>query len=558
MKKFNNIILFAGEPNKENIPLGYFSSLATIPLRGKPIIWWQLENLKQQGIDNTILVLNRNNTKIIKYAMDVLSNNFNIKIVLISGQKSILGSFKQGLKHADIKIPTRVILGDSLIIESFPDETDLILTSSKVGFSDNWCLLDKNESGIIERFYDKQKNINTEDKETVVGYYSFSDTRLIYNCSIKARLFAKKEISDAMNLYKEKISLKAQITENWYDLGHTSGLIEAKNVLFNARSFNKIHADTSLGLLSKVSTNIQKLENEALWYKNIPDELKILTPRLISFSKNERTATLVQELYGYPSLAELFLSGDVNLEDWKIIIEKLFSLHSYFEKFECSKNDKKLNILYYEKTRMRIDELKNQHSFWGKVLGQKTIWINKTKYINITELFQKIESAIIELIKTSKMTIVHGDYCFSNILFDASNYTFKLIDPRGHLNEDSYIYGDPRYDFAKLRHSICGLYDFIVNGLFKIEYDGEKFNYKIFSPSCYSKLIPIFDELISKIGLKINDIKLIEGLLFLSMIPLHKDDFNRQKVMYLHAVIKLNEALEDNTQNVVAKITECE
>ena len=35
----------------ENIPLGYFSSVALIPLRGKPIIWWQLENLKKQGIN---------------------------------------------------------------------------------------------------------------------------------------------------------------------------------------------------------------------------------------------------------------------------------------------------------------------------------------------------------------------------------------------------------------------------------------------------------------------------------------------------------------------------
>ena len=44
MQKFNNVILFGGETKSENIPTGFYSSLALLPLRGKPAIFRQLEN----------------------------------------------------------------------------------------------------------------------------------------------------------------------------------------------------------------------------------------------------------------------------------------------------------------------------------------------------------------------------------------------------------------------------------------------------------------------------------------------------------------------------------
>lgn len=120
---------------------------------------------------------------------------------------------------------------------------------------------------------------------------------------------------------------------------------------------------------------------------------------------------------------------------------------------------------------------------------------------------------------------------------------FKLIDPRGRLNAEATIYGDPRYDIAKLRHSVCGLYDFIVQGLFNISEKYKSFEYKVLTTRDYSVLEEIFDSLTIQNGYNPRDIKFIEGLLFLSMIPLHKDNFNRQKMFYLRAVELLNNVL---------------
>lgn len=540
--RFNNIILFGGETKNENMPVGFYSSLAMIPLRGKPVVWWQFQNLKQQGLEKFILVVNKNNTKLIDYALNVLSSNFDIQLVRLGSKKNILSSLKYGLQVADMEKPTRVILGDTLLTQSISNETDILFTSKSFSTSENWCLVD-NSAGNGLYFYDKVKNIDISDKNALVGYYSFSDTKHLLNCCVKARLLLKKEISTALIKYQEKYKLKTKLVDDWYDLGHTSGLIKAKNILFSARDFNSISVDTETGLLTKTSTKIQKLEDEAYWYNSLPDDLKIFAPRMFSFTKDSQKAQLVQELYGYPSLQELYLSGEVNLEDWRYIIEKLFYLHKRFESHTSSSNTKSLLWLYLDKTNDRLDELRAQSEYWADLLNREYQYINGNKYYGISLLKDGIEKFAVELSKNGCETVVHGDYCFSNILFDSSNYIFKLIDPRGRLDADATIYGDPRYDIAKLRHSIVGLYDFIVQGLFKITENDKDFEYKILTTNDYSSLETVFDRFVENNSFDVKEIKFIEGLLFLSMIPLHKDNFDRQKVFYLKAIELLNDTV---------------
>ena len=55
-------------------------------------------------------------------------------------------------------------------------------------------------------------------------------------------------------------------------------------------------------------------------------------------------------------------------------------------------------------------------------------------------------------------------YVFPNIMVD-SNFSFiKVIDPRGKFGTYD-IFGDFRYELAKLFHSVDGKYDFIIKDL---------------------------------------------------------------------------------------------
>ena len=162
MQEFNNILLFGGETKNENMPVGFYSSLAMLPLRGKPVIWWQLDNLKNYGIENCIIVVCNNNTKLIEYAKNVISQNFKIKIVQVGSHKNILSSLKYGLQKADLSLPTRVILGDTLIPESINDDTDILFTSKKITSSENWCLVKTDKKENLE-FIDKEANISVKE-----------------------------------------------------------------------------------------------------------------------------------------------------------------------------------------------------------------------------------------------------------------------------------------------------------------------------------------------------------------------------------------------------------
>lgn len=482
--------------------------------------------------------MNKEDIKVIDYVEKILSKKIEIITILSSGP-DILHSLNDALLAADTLNPTRVILGDTYIKNNLHKQTDIVLTSETVGVTDHWCLIDKSDSNTVLNFYDKQEKLDKQNKETVVGYYTFSNTNHILECTQKAISQNKKEISDALEIYRKQHPLSAYTVDNWIDLGHTSGLIKLKHELFQTREFNSIHIDTQIGTLTKSSHDVAKLENEAYWYTELPTKFQTIVPRFISFEKKDGLAYLTQELYGYPTLAELYISGEVNTEDWCIILRKLFDLNKLLSSVS-STNENDILWLYKTKTNDRLTKLK-QNPYWEKTLSYNHVIINNTVYNNLNLMQKNIYDYCKTLAANAKNTIIHGDFCFSNILFDPSNYLLKLIDPRGSINGKVSLYGDPRYDIAKLRHSVCNMYDLIVNDMFCLNENNGQFTFSTLYITDYSYIAEAFDELTKEYGYDINEIKFIEALLFLSMLPLHSDNITRQKALFIKAITLLNE-----------------
>jgi hypothetical protein len=70
---------------------------------------------------------------------------------------------------------------------------------------------------------------------------------------------------------------------------------------------------------------------------------------------------------------------------------------------------------------------------------------------------------------------------------------------------------------------------------------------KIFEPKNHQEVYKYLDELIQN-QWNLNEIKLIEGLLFISMLPLHKDHFERQLAFYSIGIQRLNEVLDKTSE----------
>ena len=406
--------------------------------------------------------------------------------------------------------------------------------------------MSKTADGFLDRVYNKEKDISVVGKEALVGYYKFSDTKFLKKLLSEEYFVKEPNFINVLKKYHKVHPIFIKTTQHWFDFGHVSGAVQARLGLFNAREFNSLRVDFIRGTITKLSTKKQKLLDELNWYQNLPLEVSCYAPRVFSYGDENGKAFVEMELYGYANLAETFIYGSNNLEDWYNIIEALLKVHKVFEKYTEPQRKDELVEIYLNKTQKRLDEILSENPEISKMMEQDYISINNVHYKNFPLLDKILKQELIALTNYERRTIVHGDYCFSNILFDPMHYIFKLIDPRGRFKTQS-IYGDPRYDIAKLRHSIVGLYDFIIAGLYKLTCLGDcSYNFQISTPVLTEKLEPFFDELVVGYGYNRREIKLIEALLFLTMIPLHKDDIQRQKAFYLTAIKKLNEVLYED------------
>ena len=123
----------------------------------------------------------------------------------------------------------------------------------------------------------------------------------------------------------------------------------------------------------------------------------------------------------------------------------------------------------------------------------------------------------------SNSSVLHGDFCLSNILYDSRSNRLKVIDPRGISGDGEFtIYGDQKYDIAKLV-SFIGLYDLIIAGNYRIEVDSHGVKTIIFDLDNRMKRFKNYLYLRFCKTSPSEEIMPLVILLFLSMLPMHAD-----------------------------------
>lgn len=401
--------------------------------------------------------------------------------------------------------------------------------------SETWTYFDE-ENGRITNIYDKKAIDLDKKKKLFVGVFSITDSVYFRKCLEDA--FAKKDISMstfycALQLYSMKYPMKAVTTENWFDLGHQDKYYNSK-LEVRAREFNHISIDKNRGILRKSSDDKDKFIGEIKWYLKLPGDVEYVRPRIFDYSTSYDNAYISMEYYSYHTLHELFLYGDLSRQQWIDIFNRVRFVCDDFKRYTVKDNKilQSLEEMYLTKTLQRFDKLKSNNSFSG--FFERNITVNGKKYINLNEIIKLLKDAIPQyLYDVEEFTIIHGDLCFANIMVDSNLSFIKVIDPRGKFGAFD-IYGDPRYELAKLFHSVDGKYDYIIKDLFYVEcdLDNTRINYSIRERKTDFDLYKVFTETFSReIGNDLKKIELIESLLFLSMIPLHNESFNHQLVM---------------------------
>ena len=408
----------------------------------------------------------------------------------------------------------------------FIDKKSIYFGDKKIS-KENWSSISYSNKTTIEYFF-KKKVINFQKKS-----YPFTGRISSEKSNIKDAL---KEINnDQIHdlLYLAKILIEKYqhsiIHEKWYDAGHSATYFQTKISSFSSRFFNEIKYNQKRNSIVKKSQDNIKLKKEITFYKNIPSRLKVFFPILLNQDQQEKEV-LELEYLPFPNLAEIFLFRKIGANRWETIVKSLFDIYSEFYLNKKSKNSLfNASHLYSGKLKYRINILNeifdNLNNELLKKIKSTGIKVNNNVLPSLNMTINEIQKELKEFEKKRPLLFGHGDLCFNNILVDPVSGSIKLIDPKADfIINKKFAYIDPYYDLAKLNHSFGCFYDSIVNNMFSISVNEDEYELKIFKPFNYEVANYYFQKIFLEKLIDKELLRILTSNLFLSMIPLHKDD----------------------------------
>jgi len=339
---------------------------------------------------------------------------------------------------------------------------------------------------------------------------------------------------------------RLQRVSDWRDFGHLDTYYKTKRAFFlNKRFFNCVSIDDCRGIVRKSSTNAEKLLNEMKWYMELPKALRYIAPRIFDYSIAKAEPFMEMEYYSYPALNDVYLYGNLDLSAWKRVFEAIetvvLQMHSHrYQPANPGELADSMRSMYEQKTRSRLQPILDDPRF--ERFCADTIVINGESCMGIGRCLEVLAelARTLDLYSLDYFTVIHGDLCLSNILYDRRNSFVRVIDPRGEFGAVG-IFGDMRYDIAKLSHSLEGDYDFMVNGLVDIGWTRKGFTFEPQLDKRHRDIKALFHKWITRqFGAYYDQVKLIEALLFLSMVPLHADRFESQQAFVARGLLTFN------------------
>ena len=486
-----------------------------IPIMGFPLIKKQVESLIEKFPGEKIILTLpagyrlSNNIKYItdKHDVDIIYASSSLHLLDVI--RLAYSKYKESGKERCI----RILLGDTLI-EDIPDDNDV------------FCIA-------VPEF--KYTYHAYKGKSVYCGYYSMSNIecfeKLIVECDTFESLVTK---------YSHINGSQHVEVENWYDFGHPQMYYSARRQFLASRVFN------SMSVIENAVIKFgpeEKLKSESLWFALLPDNLKQYSAKYLGCGDTSNGFYYKTKFYSKPALSDIYVYGQLDEESWtKIFNEiKMFLKHSH----ENYKNLKYHDLKSARKTwsTANMKKIKSRLSNFPNIAPYNLdeIQVNE-KVINNARL-QKVLIGT-DFKKSFTAAYSHGDLCFSNVIYDLSNNSIFLIDPKGVSAPDEV--GNLAYDVAKIAHSclyhyddiLAGNYQFeeLTSGQYKLNFMGRKIDDYMRSwvaTTC------------KEFGIDFLLLKKMVGSLFLSMIPLHSDSAHRQKILFLNGLLILSECYDD-------------
>jgi hypothetical protein len=441
-------------------------------------------------------------------------------VISVPGGLSLGQSVSHVLETADIdRGPLHILHGDTLL-PGFPyDQLDCVSTGRTSEYT-SWAESRLDETGALT-FFDGLPDGGAPaagERTVLSGFFGFSEIS-VYRDALKT---SGNNFIKSLNVYAGSHPLSEIGDGEWLDFGHLDTYFQSKAQLTNGRAFNDFRF--SRRAVEKTSADAEKINAEVDWFENVPADIKVFAPQYLGRSADG--AGYQTEYLYLSSLADLMVFGRLPTYVW----QRIFTACDEFLQ-TCARHRPDTNLstesLYGEKTLARLDQYASQSG--TNLAGGWTF--NGESLPGLTKIVEICVTAI-PPVEPHHQQIVHGDFCFSNIFYDFRAHTIRVVDPRGYLGEaEASIYGDVRYDIAKLYHSVAGCYDQVIAGRYDLGGSGADISLSLPDNAGGACRDAFFAGTYNGLTLDEAAAKPIAILLFLSMLPLHRDDEQRQRAL---------------------------
>lgn len=522
-----NLLILSAELISEDMQkyLGKLPS-AMIPFQNKTALEFIYhENFNHY--DNIYIVTYKENHFIQEY---LNNSQFKIKLLKLPHIHDLASSLKFGLENISNSNPVTIIFGDTYLpyMSSLFNNKDSIIYS-KSSESERWTVVNVNDQGQI--YFDDKKKLMDDNNKIVIGIFHI----LNYQGLIQILEIKNVSFYHLLTIYFDQKDFNLIETNNWVDYGHIDKYFEHKEIV-ESRSFNSLNLNLSKKVIRKTSSYTSKFYDEIYWAVNLPNELKKYIPKIHKHSLDKENLFIEMEYINSLTLHEMFVQGNLSIDRWKHILQQITSIINNFFLFQ--KEDAPENIVK-SKTNMYLDKTVDRFNLFIEqniINPNEKLIINNKTYPSAYSILDDIKEAIrtSDIINDDKLCLIHGDLCFPNTLYDNIKDEFKIIDPRGKFG-NHIMYGDHLYEWAKIAHSVDGLYDFIIADKYNIVVNNNTISYNLHTHSIHSQIKDYFLNEIVDIEHR-DKIILIQSLLFFSMLPLHSNNTNRQFIMLSRAV----------------------
>lgn len=477
-----------------------------LPVQNKRLYEHQLALIPT---DKRVILTLPKSYQVSKYDLNKLAN-LGVEIVKISEQLSLGESIYEAISIvAEINEPLYILHGDTLF--------------SKLNFSTDVYAVANPE--------DEYTWAQSSGSMVYAGWFGFGD----------AKDFREALKMNDMNFvqshawYANRHNVKNIKLPGWLDFGLVNSYFRSCSRLTTQRAFNDLRI--SRYGVCKYSSDKLKMRAEAEWFKSLPYDMRHYAPAVWDSGDKEEIGYYEIEYFYNSTLANLWVYGENPLNTWK----EIFAACAEFVGDEYAHKPHDIDAVAKENASLFLAKTKQRLQKYCDIneVSMVTQWrINGIEVPSLQTILKELDKGISKNY-TQFASLMHGDMCFSNILYDFKSKSIKVIDPRGLSAEGRIsIWGDVRYDVAKLAHSILGMYDYIIGG---------RYTYRQYAPynvslgfdthSVISDIQNYFKQM-RFADYTIEDLSVypIMIMLFLSMLPLHADRPDRQNAFLANAL----------------------